>query len=153
MLVRQQCEKLGTCLLSVHCPTAFNQQIATRPNEPLWQNSFMASIPALTPPSSVTRWLDYLSIFGHLQQCHKFAQVGSVFCKIRNKLSKICQRLVNTFDKVAKFAKSGHTASLPLTHNIHLSVSHSTIRTTEQVKRRVGQTSTSAVNLSLPHVT
>ena len=28
-------------------------------------------------------------------KCHKFAEVGSVFCQIGNKLSKICQRLVN----------------------------------------------------------
>ena len=41
------------------------------------------------------------SIFGHLQQwklaqyCHKFAKVGSLFCQIRNKPSKIGQQLVN----------------------------------------------------------
>ena len=46
---------------------------------------------------SVTRWLDYFLIFGHLQQrewaqfCHKFAKENSAFCQIRNKLSKICQ--------------------------------------------------------------
>ena len=63
------------------------------------------------PRRSVTRWLDYFSIFSHLQQwklaqsCHKFAKVGSAFCQIRNTLSKICQRLVNYF------AISGHTAS------------------------------------------
>ena len=41
--------------------------------------------------SSVTRWLEYLSIFGHLlhwklaQKCHKFATVGSAFCQINNR--------------------------------------------------------------------
>ena len=51
--------------------------------------------------SSVTRWLYYFSISGHLQQwelvqlCHKIAKVGSALCQMRNKLSKICQRLVN----------------------------------------------------------
>ena len=28
-------------------------------------------------------------------KCHKFATVGSAFCQIRNKPSKICQKLVN----------------------------------------------------------
>ena len=56
--------------------------------------------------SSVTRWLDYFSIFGHLHQrklpqnCHKYAKVGSAFCQIRNKLPKICQRLFNFCQKV-----------------------------------------------------
>ena len=51
--------------------------------------------------SSVTIWLDHFSKFGHLQQwklaqwCHKFAKVGSALCQIRDKPSKICQRLVN----------------------------------------------------------
>ena len=51
--------------------------------------------------SSVTRWLHYCSIFGHLQQwklaqkCDKFAKVGSAFCQIRNKASKFFQWLVN----------------------------------------------------------
>ena len=37
--------------------------------------------------ASVTRWLDYFSIFGHSQQCklaqkrHIFAKVGSAFCQ------------------------------------------------------------------------
>ena len=49
---------------------------------------------------SVTRWLDYFSIFGHLQnwklaqKCHKFPKVGSTFYQIRNKPSKICQKLI-----------------------------------------------------------
>ena len=49
----------------------------------------------------MTRWLDCFSIFDRWQQwklaqkCHKFAQVGSAFCQIRNKLSKFCQRLIN----------------------------------------------------------
>ena len=53
------------------------------------------------PVGSVTRWLNYFSIFGHLhqwnwaQKCHKFAKVGSAFCQIRNKPLKICQRHVN----------------------------------------------------------
>ena len=48
---------------------------------------------------SVTRWLDCFSIYGHLQQrklsqiCHKFAKLGSAFCQLRNKPSKICQDL------------------------------------------------------------
>ena len=29
-----------------------------------------------------------------LAQCKKFAKLGLIFCKIRNKLSRICQRLV-----------------------------------------------------------
>ena len=49
----------------------------------------------------MTRSFDLFSTFGHLQQfklaqkCHNFAKVGSAFSQIRNKQSKICQRLVN----------------------------------------------------------
>ena len=51
-------------------------------------------------------WPDgYISfpIFGHLQQwkfaqkCHKFAKVGSLFCQIRKKPFKICQRFVKFY--------------------------------------------------------
>ena len=55
---------------------------------------------------SVTRWLDYVSIFDHLQQrkltqkCKKCAKVGSTFCQKRNKRSEFCQMLV-------KFCQSG----------------------------------------------
>ena len=50
--------------------------------------------------NSVTRWLDYFSIFGHWQrwklpqECHKFAKVGAAFYQIRNKPSKFCQRFL-----------------------------------------------------------
>ena len=49
--------------------------------------------------------------YSHLKQwklaqyCHKFAKVGSAFCQIRIKLSKICLRLL-----------SGHTVSISLSH-------------------------------------
>ena len=50
---------------------------------------------------SVTRWLNYVSIFGHFQQWklaqkqwNNFAKVGLLFCQIRNKPPKSCQRLV-----------------------------------------------------------
>ena len=52
-------------------------------------------------PTSVTRWLDYVSIFGLLQRRYltqkldKFAMVGLTFYQIRNKQSIICQILVN----------------------------------------------------------
>ena len=52
-------------------------------------------------PTSVTRRLDYFSIFGHLhqlklaQQCYQFAKVALAFCQIRNKLPKIHQRPKN----------------------------------------------------------
>ena len=58
---------------------------------------------------SVTRWLNCISILGHLQQwklaqkCNKFAKVILLFCQIRNKPSKICQRLV-------KYCQSGEIA-------------------------------------------
>ena len=54
---------------------------------------------------SVTRWLNNISILGHLQQwkfpqqCNKLAKIGSIFCQIRNKLSKICKRLVKFCQK------------------------------------------------------
>ena len=57
----------------------------------------VTSIASLT---RVTRWLD-ISVFGHFQQWklaqwrNKFAKVDSAFCQIRNKLSKICQKVVN----------------------------------------------------------
>ena len=50
--------------------------------------------------TSVTRWFDYVSIFGHLQQwkiaqkCKKFAKVGLLFCQKRNKPPTSSQRLV-----------------------------------------------------------
>ena len=50
---------------------------------------------------SVTRWSDYFSVFGHLQQWnlaqkwHKFVKVGSAICRVKNKPSKICQRFVS----------------------------------------------------------
>ena len=50
--------------------------------------------------TSETRWLDYFSIFGHLQQLklaqwfYKFSKVCSAFRQIRNRLSKICQIFV-----------------------------------------------------------
>ena len=56
----------------------------------------------------MTRWLNHVSIFGHLQQwklaqkCNKFTKVGLLFCQIRNKLPKSCKRLEN-FAIVAKF--------------------------------------------------
>ena len=64
--------------------------------------------------SSVTRWLDYFSIFGHFQQwklaqnCHKFAKVGSAFCQIRNELSKICQ----SGEILPNLVKLGHCSLL-----------------------------------------
>ena len=57
--------------------------------------------------TSVTRWLDYISTFGHLNQ-RKFAQwytnfakVGPKFCQIIYKASKIAQ----DFEDIAKVAK------------------------------------------------
>ena len=54
----------------------------------------------------MTQWLDYVSLFGHLQQrkltqlCNKFDKVGSTICQVRNKLLQIGQRL-------RKFCQSG----------------------------------------------
>ena len=51
--------------------------------------------------TSVTRWIDYFSIFGHLQQWKLakkrriIAKLGSAFSQKRNKLAKNRQRLVN----------------------------------------------------------
>ena len=59
--------------------------------------------------TSVTRWLDYFSIFGHLSeqtfvQCHKkFTKVVQIFHQLINKTPKFAQDLKD-------FAKSGHTA-------------------------------------------
>ena len=47
----------------------------------------------LTNAVSVTRWLDYFSIFGHLQQW-KFALKHQIFAKAD---SKFCQTLNNAF--------------------------------------------------------
>ena len=58
----------------------------------------------------MTRWLTYVSIFGHGQQwklskkCNKLDKVSWLFCWIRNKPSKICQKLV-------KFCQSGGISS------------------------------------------
>ena len=55
-----------------------------------------------TMAASVTRELEYFLMLAHeelwklAQYYTKFAKVGSTFCQIRNKLSKICQRLVNS---------------------------------------------------------
>ena len=60
---------------------------------------------ALVVVASVTRWLDYFSIFGYLQQrkfgqlCTKFAKAGSTCCQIINKVSKICRRLVKFWQR------------------------------------------------------
>ena len=86
------------------------------PRLKIWK-TFVWIILKMVITCSVTRWLDYFSIFAHLPQwksahlCHKFVRVGSAFCQIRNKLSKFSQRLVNQI-----FAKSGHTD-----HNIMVS--------------------------------
>ena len=66
--------------------------------------------------SSVTRWLNYFSIFGHLKQ-RKIAQKNKIFTKVG---SQFCQILIVTHEMAKKnlilptwrnFAKSGHTAS------------------------------------------
>ena len=60
--------------------------------------------------NSVTRWLDYFSIFGHLQKwklaqlCHKFAKVGSAFYQMGNEQSKILPDL-KSFAQLAKFCQ------------------------------------------------
>ena len=57
--------------------------------------------------TSVTKQLNYFSIFGHLQQwnlaqqCRKFTNVCSTFCQIRNKPSNNCP--IEVIAKVAKF--------------------------------------------------
>ena len=61
--------------------------------------------------SSVTRWLDYFSVFHHLQKWKfvQFVTLGSKVCRILTN----CQNLDKTFKilpKLRKFAKSGHTA-------------------------------------------
>ena len=64
-----------------------------------------------TMAASVTRELEYFLMLAHeelwklAQYYTKFAKVGSTFCQIRNKLSKICQRLISFFSKVAKFCQ------------------------------------------------
>ena len=65
-------------------------------------------------PSSVTRWLYFYSIFGHLQQWqfalwHKNDKVGTNIFQILNKLSKNCPNTFIFLPKWQKFAKSGHT--------------------------------------------
>ena len=66
--------------------------------------------------TSVTRWLNYVKVFGHLQQW-KLAQrknifpvVGSKFCQVLNKPSKNCP-IIKIVPKRWNFAKSGHTVS------------------------------------------
>ena len=67
--------------------------------------------------SSVTRWLYFFNVWPFTtlkisQISPNFAKVGSALCQIRNKLSKIYQRL-ETFAKVCKIShKSGHTVTL-----------------------------------------
>ena len=64
---------------------------------------------------SVTRWLDYFSIFGHLhqekvaQKQNNSAKVGSKLGRILNKHSTIFQRFINILPKWWNFAKSGYT--------------------------------------------
>ena len=74
--------------LTIHCP---NWKLAL----PLYfslANTFSGG-------SSVTRWWDFVSIFGHLHlgkfaQLHiTFAKVGLKVCQILNKLSKYCRKL------------------------------------------------------------
>ena len=57
---------------------------------------------------SVTRWVDYFSIFGHLCE-QTFAQWHRKFskivknCKVVNETPKICPSLFEDFAKMAKF--------------------------------------------------
>ena len=68
---------------------------------------------------SVTRWLDYLSIFDHSQQYkfaweHKiFAREGSKFCQTLNKPFKNCLRLL-------KFWQSGEISPNLVTVNVEM---------------------------------
>ena len=59
---------------------------------------------------SVNRWLDYLAIFGHLQQ-QNICPIAkaSQFGQILNKLSEKCQRLFKFCPKWRNVANSGHT--------------------------------------------
>ena len=123
---------------------SLNRWIFCVPKYALGKNSLSLSLSlslthwhfaSLNYTSSVTRWLYYLSIFCHLQQwklaqwCHKFAKVGSAFCPIRNKLSKIWE--------IAKLHQIwSHCTHLSLSlkypsiqpychlHNVHLSLTH-----------------------------
>ena len=68
---------------------------------------------------SVTRLLDYFSIFGHLhqwkfaQKYRKFADVGLKFCQILNKRIKNCRRLWI-------FCQSGQISSILVTLCVRL---------------------------------
>ena len=44
---------------------------------------------------SVTRWLDYLSLFGHLLQ-NKFAQKHADFANVGSKFGRILDKLAET---------------------------------------------------------
>ena len=70
---------------------------------PCWLTGWLVLWPKASWPSrrnTGTRWLNYVSIFGHLQQwkiaqkCKKFAKVGLLFCQKRNKPPTSSQRLV-----------------------------------------------------------
>lgn len=63
---------------------------------------------------SVTRWLDFCSMFGHSQQLkftksQKIAMVCSNFCQILNTSSKILPNTIKSLPKWRYFVKSGHT--------------------------------------------
>ena len=65
---------------------------------------------------SVTRWVDYFSIFGHLQKWQfgkwhtKFFKVGSKVCQMLNYLLNNCQKLL-------RFSRSGETSPNLVTLN------------------------------------
>ena len=78
---------------------------------------------------SVTRWLDFFNIWLFATQwrlalkCLKFAKVGSAFCQIRNRLSKIAQRPGN-------FSQSGQIWS----HWRYLNIQRVNIRQLKQLR-------------------
>ena len=63
----------------------------------------------MTNSASVTRWLDYLSIFGHLQQKQFAQKLLTNFGKVGSKFGQILEKLSETIPKWRNFAKSGHT--------------------------------------------
>ena len=61
---------------------------------------------------SGTRWFDFwpFATMNISPKCLIFVIEDSSFCQIRNKLSGICQRLVNFYQRGEISPKSGHTA-------------------------------------------
>ena len=55
---------------------------------------------------SVTRWLEYFSIFGHLKEC-KFSQKHKIFAKVGSKFCQIVNTAFKSYPNTLKLCQSG----------------------------------------------